>query len=192
MAEVVLVYPKSSYIETAMKNQYPPLALLQASIFVEKEFSVKIIDQRTVKRWDRELSNAIGRDTLCVGLTALTGEMINNALDVSRFVKESSDVPVVWGGVHPTILPEQTLANEYIDIVVVGEGEYTCLELVKVLEQRGSLKNIKGIAYREGSEIIVTEPREPIIDLDKLPYADWDSLPMHKYFAQIYCSFSKS
>jgi len=168
MADVILVYPRSSYIEAAMKSQYLPLGLLQASVFVEKEFSVKIIDQRTMKRWDREILKELGRDTLCVCLTALTGEMINNALEISRFVKDNSKVPVVWGGVHPTILPEQTLGSRDIDIVVIGEGELTLHELVRALRDKRPLDEIRGLAYKKDGEIKVNQFRE-LMDLDTLP-----------------------
>ena len=148
MAEVILVYPKSSFIETAMKSQYLPLGFLQTVIFAEKEFSVKIIDQRFFLKWDRAVLDEINKDTLCVGVTALTGEMINHALDVSRFVKESSSVPVIWGGVHPTLLPEETLKNKFIDMVVIGEGEKTFHELLKALRDNNDLAEIAGLAYK--------------------------------------------
>jgi radical SAM superfamily enzyme YgiQ (UPF0313 family) len=168
MAEIILVYPKSSYIETAMKGQYLPLALLQAAIFAEKEFSVKIIDQRTAKRWDTDIIKSLNKDTLCVGITALTGEMINNALEVSRFVKKFSKVPVVWGGVHPTMLPAQTLGNKFIDIVVIGEGELTFYELAKALRNNLPLDEIPGLAYKKDGNIKINQYR-PLMNLDDLP-----------------------
>ena len=123
MSDVVLVFPKSSFLEKAMKHVYLPLALLNSVVFVEKEYSVKIIDQRIDSNWKNNLLKELKKKPLCVGVTSLTGEQIKYALEISKIVKEESDVPVVWGGAHANILPEQTLRNEYVDFVIQGEGE---------------------------------------------------------------------
>ncbi|MEW6407087.1 MAG: radical SAM protein [Patescibacteria group bacterium] len=180
MAEVILIYPRSSYVETAMKNQYLPLALLQAVIFVEKEFSVKIIDQRLNKKWQDELEKELTNETLCVGITVLTGEMINNALEISRFIKKKSNIPIIWGGVHPTILPKQTLSNENVDFVVIGEGEVTFYELIKALKQKSSLAQITGIGYKNGHDIIINQTK-PLLNLDDLPDPPYHLVDIEKY-----------
>ena len=77
---------------------------------------------------------------------------IRYALEVSSFVKSHSAVPVVWGGVHPTLLPEQTLKNENIDILVCGEGEESFFELMKCLEQ-GGIGGVKGLWYKQNGEM---------------------------------------
>ncbi|MBN2119521.1 MAG: B12-binding domain-containing radical SAM protein [Candidatus Omnitrophica bacterium] len=183
MAEVILVYPNSSYIETAMKNQYLPLSLLQAAVFVEKEFTVKLIDQRLTKRWDKDLTRQLKKDTLCVCFTALTGEMINNALEISRFVKRVSRVPVVWGGIHPSILPEQTLRNKYVDIVVVGEGEATLYDLVKALKDKSPLPEVPGIAYKTDNGIKINQAR-PLVDLNSLPEPPYNLVDVENYITK--------
>ena len=183
MAEVILVYPKSSFIETAMKSQYLPLGFLQTVIFAEKEFSVKIIDQRFFLKWDRAVLDEINKDTLCVGVTALTGEMINHALDVSRFVKESSSVPVIWGGVHPTLLPEETLKNKFIDMVVIGEGEKTFHELLKALRDNNDLAEIAGLAYKKDGRIKIN-PHRKLSNLDDLPEPPYHLVDIEKYIVK--------
>ena len=180
MADVILVYPKSSYIESAMKHQYLPLSLMQAAVLVEKEASVKIVDQRTTKKWEKEILKELDSNTLCVCLTALTGEMLNHALELSRFVKEHSDIPVVWGGVHPTILPEQTLSNKYVDMVVIGEGEVTFSELVKALRDNRTLEGIQGIAYKKDGKIILNEYRG-LLNMDDLPDPPYHLVNMEDY-----------
>ena len=79
----------------------------------------------------------------------MTGPQIIRALETSKFLKgRYPDVPVVWGGIHPSLLPEQTLENPFVDIVVIGEGEATLLELVKTLKNKGPLSqaNVAGTA----------------------------------------------
>ena len=57
----------------------------------------------------------------------MTEPQLQFALEISRIAKKYGNSPVVWGGVHPSLLPEQTLENENIDVVVQGEGEETFL-----------------------------------------------------------------
>ena len=136
MADVVLVYPKSSYIEAAMLHFYPPLALLNAVVFVAQSFTVRIIDQRVDRDWRKHLLEELATKPLCVGVSSLTGEQITGALEVSRIVRQHGGVPVVWGGVHASILPAETLAHPLVDFVVEGEGEIAFLKLVEALRSR--------------------------------------------------------
>ncbi len=121
-----------------------------------------------------------------IGFSAMTCNLaviISFLPAIRQFLPEAT---FVLGGPHVTAEPVSTLKNySDVDIVVIGEGEYTCLEIIRALENGNSLENIKGIAYREGDEVVIAERREPIMDLDALPYADWESLPMEKYFAQV-------
>ena len=94
--------------------------------------------------------------------------------------RRQGDVPVVWGGIHPTLLPEQTLENENIDIVVQGEGEETFFELVQALEKGDPLSKVKGIWYKENGEIRNTEPR-PFVDLNELPPLSYHLVDVEKY-----------
>ena len=71
------------------------------------------------------------------------------------------------------LLPEQTLASQYVDIVCVGEGELTFLELVEALLSKRSIAGIEGIAYRDGQKIIVNHPRE-LLDVEKMPPTPWE------------------
>ncbi len=168
MSDVVLVYPKSSFLEAAMNHFYIPLALLNSVIFVEKEFSVKIIDQRVDKNWKKHLLDELKSNPLCVAVSSLSGEQINYALEISKIVKENSNALVVWGGIHASILPEQTLKNKYIDIIIRGEGEISFYKLVKALSKNKSLKDVPGIWYRKNGSLRNNKPAKQI-DLNKLP-----------------------
>ena len=186
MADIVLVQPKAGEYETA--GIRPPDSLLAAAALPhEKGYNIKIIDQRTNKNWKILLKNYL-KNALCVGTTAMTGQQIKYALEISKFVKENSDVPVIWGGVHPSLLPEQTLENKYIDIVVKGEGDYTFCELIIAIEKQRKnpnkdyLKNVRGIYYKKNGKIRKTELRPFLQDLDKLPNLPYDLINMNNYF----------
>lgn len=99
--------------------------------------------------------------------------------DIKRLMPE---VVVVVGGPHVCADYRNLMVNhKEIDIAVTGEGEYTMLELIDSIQNGDSLNNIKGITYRSDEEIKTTPFREYITNLDLLPFADWESLPMEKY-----------
>lgn len=105
-----------------------------------------------------------------VGVSVMTPKY-RSALNIAKIVKEiDASIPVVFGGPHPTILPERTLREEVVDIVVRGEGEYTFLELVNSIESGSDLSKVLGISYKR-SEKIVHNPERPLIkNLDELPF----------------------
>jgi len=70
---------------------------------------------------------------------------------------------------------------KYIDIIVKGEGEETTRELIENIEKGTSLNGVKGITFREKNEIIDTEPRPFIKNIDDIPFPSRDLLPMHLY-----------
>lgn len=104
-----------------------------------------------------------------VGITT-TSEMYGSSVKVANLSKEVfPEVPVVLGGVHCTICPDQVIKEKNVDIVVRGEGEYAMLEICNALKDKKSLDNIEGIAFKKAGEIITTPNREFIEDLDELP-----------------------
>lgn len=108
-----------------------------------------------------------------VGVSVSTA-FASRADRVAKVVKELfPKIPVIFGGPHSTILPKVVLKNPCVDCVVIGEGEYTMLELVEKFGQNESIKNVNGIAYKEDNDnIVFTKPREYIDNLDELPFID--------------------
>ena len=131
-ADVILVYPKTGMdVGSAIT---PPHSLLAVAAPLHRQgCKVRIIDQRTDVRWRRSLALALEGDPLCVGITCMVGTQIAFALEAAKLVREKAkgEVPIVWGGPHPSTVPEQTLENDYVDIVCIGEGDATFPELVR-------------------------------------------------------------
>lgn len=94
------------------------------------------------------------------------------ALDLAKEIKSILDVPVVFGGVHPTSVPEQVIKNDCVDYIIVGEGEEALAELVLALEEGSSLEGIKNLWFKNGSGIIKNQLRFPIKNLDDIPFPD--------------------
>jgi radical SAM superfamily enzyme YgiQ (UPF0313 family) len=167
--KIILIQPG---IKQSFGFGVPPLSLLPlAGTLKDAGYRVEIFDARR-----RDYKTLDLKDTLCVGITVITGSQINHALAISRFIrKTNTKIPIVWGGVHPSMLPIQTAENKFVDIVVKGEGELTLLELVKALEKNKSLQHIQGITYREHGKTR-DNPARPFMDFNKAALPPYELL----------------
>lgn len=171
---VVLVYPQIITGWQAQPRVAIPMSLLCiATPIINAGYDVKIIDQRVEPKWRSILKQELKKDPICVGVSSMTGPQLQHALEISKIVKEYGNSPVIWGGIHPSLLPEQTLKNENIDFVVQGEGEETFVELVQTLDGKRPLSAVKGIWYKDNG-LIKNAGMRPFIDLNKQP-----PLPYH-------------
>lgn len=153
---VVLLYPKTGM--DFGSTVAPPHSLLSiAAPLLQAGYSVKILDQR-IEDVGKMLTEYITNDTICVGISCMTGTQVKYALQLAKAVRDISNlvvaensiemlinpetspishVPIVWGGCHPSVVPEQTLEHPNVGYVVVGEGEYQFEWLVKCLDSYG-------------------------------------------------------
>jgi len=176
MKKIVLYNPKAVFYDM-------PLALLSiGSCFNPKEFEVCIVDAR-VEEDAYDLLIAACKDAICLGVTALSGTPLKDALIATRLIKENlPDLPVVWGGWHPSLFPTDLLEQEpAIDITVSGQGEETFQEIVAAIVNGQSFKGIKGTAFRDGEKVI-KNPARLLSDMDELPPVNYDLIDVEKYF----------
>jgi radical SAM superfamily enzyme YgiQ (UPF0313 family) len=107
-----------------------------------------------------------------VGLTAPTPAM-KHVYRISEITKEIyPGTFVVIGGIHPTVLPQRTMEEgEKIDFIVMGEGEITLSQLLSALKSgRKEFSDIAGLCWRDKNKVVINERREPIEDLDNIPF----------------------
>ncbi|WP_321422358.1 B12-binding domain-containing radical SAM protein [uncultured Methanobacterium sp.] len=157
----------------------PPLGIAyMAAVLEENAIDVKIIDAAALEMsWETLETEIKTISPDLVAITALT-PTIDKALQTAELAKKTCpQATVVMGGYHPTFNHQEMLEKDYVDIVVMGEGEYTLLDLVETLDEGGDLKNVLGIAYEGG----VNPPRPLIEDLDELPFPARHLLPMDSY-----------
>ena len=132
----------------------------------------------------KEVINKVPKDVKVVGLTALFSHAWFLARNIAFDIKKLyQNCIIVVGGEHPTALPENTLQkNDFIDIVVLGEGEETFLNLIECIDKNLDYRNVKGIAYKnKNGNIITNERRTRITNIDDIPYPDWDSWNINEY-----------
>lgn len=188
MREVVLIHPLDGIYNRVYKPWLPLSILAVAAPLVHAGRPVRIIDTRVSRDWRRELSEALRKKPVCVGVTTMTGSQLVTAMDASRLVRnEAPDVPIVWGGPHPSLFPEPTIRSPLVDVLVMGEGEATFPELVERLEAGGPLEDIQGLCYKDNGAVRKTDAR-PFMDLDDLPELPYHLVDMeahvHKYFSE--------
>jgi anaerobic magnesium-protoporphyrin IX monomethyl ester cyclase len=185
-SDVVLVYPKTG--QDFGSTVSPPHSLLAvAAPFHHKGYRVKIIDQRRDPFWKKTLAGELAGRPICVGLTSMVGTQLHFAIETAKIVRQKTDgaVPIVWGGPHATTLPEQTLASPWADVVCIGEGEITFLELVETLSSHRPLSGVRGIAFRNGGEVVKTRPRE-LMEVESLLPIPWELVDVEEYIQPDY------
>lgn len=101
----------------------------------------------------------------------------------ARWLKEVG-VPVVCGGIHATLAPEEVIASDGFDIVCVGEGEYPMLELLNRLEAGKNIEEIKNLWVKKSDKIIRNDTRDIIDDLDALPFPDRELYDYEKFLQE--------
>ena len=174
---VVLFNP--SAVKGVGEGRTPPVGLLMAATHLHGRYRVEVVDQRVEPRWESRLRGLLGEGCVCLGVTALTGRQITNGLAASRLAKQAG-CPVVWGGVHASILPQQTLAHPLVDYVVQGEGEVTFRELVDALAGAGTVRGIPGVwATVDGAAVCGGE--RPFVTLESLPPVPWELIDLRRY-----------
>ncbi len=175
MSKIVLFHSCAN-----IKYHAIPLSLLSASRFLAREKHDIILIDGHGKDYREKIIDCIN-GALCLCISSMTGDQIRQGLEISRIVKKKSpNTKIIWGGWHPSIMPEQTLKEKSIDIVVIGYGEKTLLEIVHKLEKNEPLTNIKGIAFKKGKRIIKNPDRE-LEDINKFPPIPYDLVDMNKY-----------
>jgi len=158
----------------------PPLGIAYIAAVLEKAgHEVGIIDAIALNLTKEELTERILEfDPTLVGVTSMTPSF-PGGLEAAQIAKECGAI-VVIGGPHLALYPQETLSYPCIDYGVIGEGEYTLLELIEALEKKRPLLSIQGLVYKENSKIHINEARI-VKDLDKLPFPAFHLLPMKKY-----------
>ncbi len=160
-----------------------PMSLLAIATPLERKgFTVRIVDGRVEKGAANLVLDALQEDTICVGITCMSGTPILDALRVAQKVRETRrDLPIIWGGFHPSLLPEQTIGNDLVDALVIGQGEEAMTEMVTILQCNGSLAEVKGIVYKTDGQVHAT-PARPFTGFDTSLFIDYSLIEdLEKY-----------
>ncbi|MBU3930700.1 B12-binding domain-containing radical SAM protein [bacterium] len=181
--KILLVNPPS---ESVYKNSKvkagvpcsPVLSLAAVAAPLTPNHDVKIFDgnifENPYGKLKEEIINFLP-DYLGVTITTpIYGEM-KKITDMAKSINPG--IITVVGGAHASSMPQDTLRADSLDIVVVGEGDFTFSEIVDA----GGPEKVKGVFYKKDGEIIENPHREQIKDLDALPFPAWELFDLQKY-----------
>ena len=159
-----------------------PLGLLAVGSHLDAQrFEVIIIDGRIEPNPLRVLQQHLP-EALCLGVSVLTGRPIHDALQISRAVKAARpDLPVIWGGWHPSLFPKECLEERAIDVTVQAQGEVTFREIVARLAEHQSLEGVAGCTFRHNASVM-QNPARLLQDMNSFDPVNYDLIPVQKYY----------
>ena len=196
--DVLLVNPSSQKqvygkLGDSLAACEPPVwTALLAAFIREKGCLVKIMDA-DAEGWSPEYTadKIVEYNPLLVGISAIGANPSASSTPkmpaISRLLNalhnKSSNIKTFLYGIHPSALPERTLREEHIDFICRGECFYSVPMLVDALKSNQEKYEIDGLWYKLGDQIISNGWGKLIEDIDELPFAAWDLLPMQLYRA---------
>ena len=177
MLRVTLIHPPqfSEYPQ-------PPMGLIQiAAVLEARGYRVRIIDANVLGLYPADIVPLV-KETDVIGLTAMT-PTVSRAIETAQEIKKvHPDLPVVLGGSHATLLPEETMAAApSVDYLVRGEGEESFIRLLFALEHDEPPDDIGGISFRRDGEVIHVPQGEGMTEVDSLPFLAYNLIPLERY-----------
>lgn len=177
MGKIILVQPENGLNEAT----YVPLGLISLATYIRENFDVQIVDLR-FNSVDKLCDLIRETRPLAVGFSMLTGSCILQIIKISQKIKDiDQNIKIIVGGIHPTFFPEQTLAHQLIDFVVINEGEKTLKLLLEALENGLPLAEIENLGWKENGQIKINKTSENFLDLNELPQPAWDLINVEQY-----------
>jgi anaerobic magnesium-protoporphyrin IX monomethyl ester cyclase len=173
--KVILINPK---LTEKSKSFNVSVSLLYLGLWLNRKgYETRILDAINVKQMPTIFQHIESElpDSLCVGLSVMSAQ-VPNALEISKFIRQCDPhVPIIWGGVHPTLYPEQTARSKFVDFVVKGEGEVTLCELLEAIEKHDfQPSGIRGLAFKISNTNVTLNSERGFVDMNELPATDWN------------------
>ena len=160
-----------------------PLALLAIGSELDRDkYEVIIIDGR-LEADPAAAVLAHLEGALCFGVTVLTGAPIADAMQMSRAVKQAQpQLPVIWGGWHPSMFARECFEEGAVDVVVRGQGEATFAEIVQRLSAGKSLADCAGCTVRLADGTVQENPARALQPVEMFRAHDYSLIPVERYF----------
>lgn len=179
MRVLLVVYDNDSYI-----HWFPQGLAYIAAVLLTKVYDVEIYSQDLHHYTEEHLTDYLNRNRFdIVGVGVIAGYyQYRKLLSISAAINASKQRPYyIIGGHGPSPEPEYFIRKTGADAVVMGEGEATIIELLDARAAGRSLKDIEGIAFRDGDTVVINKRRPLIKDIDSIPFPAYELFPMEYY-----------
>ncbi|GAB4324164.1 MAG: hypothetical protein Kow0069_29630 [Promethearchaeota archaeon] len=162
----------------------PSLGLAALATHVNRKHEVKLLDVTFhAHDWKEYLRNSVGRfKPGVVGFSCLTFNF-QKALEFAAYLKAHfPGIKVIFGGIHPTLMPDETISHQQVDAVCLGDGEETLTEYLDRVEAGEALDGLLGLWFKDDEGNVHRNPPRPLLgDLDSLPFVDWSLWDIKRY-----------
>ncbi|MDC0205524.1 B12-binding domain-containing radical SAM protein [Pelagibacteraceae bacterium] len=166
--------------EGVLNGYLPQGGLFIAEELIRRGMTVAILQDVKEKLYD-QIDKNVTSGTIAFGISTLSGNMLRHAMDIARYIRSKyPDIPIVWGGSHPTAVRKQTLESPLVDYIVWGEGEHVLPDLLEAISAGKGFEKIKGIGYKVGKKIFITS-RSEYNDIERVFDLPYHLLDMNKY-----------
>ncbi len=157
--------------------------MILGTILKQNNFDVKIIDGRylNVEEVINQVLSFADDDLIFVGFGIMTIQLKYSYLVSSGIKERNPNITTVWGGVHPTLFPEQTISDNAVDVCVVNQCASTIVDIADAIAETADLENIPGIHYKADGKIISTQPNCVQDDFDIVPFLDFSIMNHETY-----------
>ncbi len=183
--DVVLLYnPRIVPAEKAISTVFmPPISLLAlASPLVGEGIQTLIWDGNFSD--DDQIDQIDFSKVICCGITAMTGPQIMDGIAFAQRVKAlSPNMKIVWGGVHVNLMPAESIRSDWVDIIVLGQGEASFLQVVQTLQAGQELGSLQGIYAKVNGELYHNDDRL-FVDITQYPMLPYELLEMKRYLKE--------
>ena len=149
LGKILLIYPVTGMDVYGINVGLPLSCLYLGTVLEQAGYRVEILDERVTTQFEEDVARSIRQEKpILAGISTMTGTQIQGGLKAARTLRNiDSSLPIVWGGVHPSLCPDSTLKDEFCHMVVIGEGEITLMELADCLREGTDLSAVPGIGY---------------------------------------------
>ncbi len=178
---ILLIRPRSFYADVV--SGIPIGIALLGAIAENKGHRVSILDIGLEKNPKESLLRTLASTSFNVaGLSAMSVEFFG-AVETAKSIRELSPAThIIFGGQHPTIIPEQVMKFECVDSICIGEGEGIWADFLDRLSSGVQLDGAKGLWFRRNGEVVQNMPRDDYVDVDSLPMPAYHLLDIERYF----------
>ena len=160
------------YLSAVLKKQGHSVSLVfDPALFNTYHLSNRLLS-KTFNCRDKVINRIIELDPEMVAFSVLSDNYSWARGIAQEFKKKKKDAFIVFGGIHPTSVPDEVIREEFVDYVCVGECEQALVDLVRALESGEDTAFIPNIWSKNNGTVFRNEPRRLIDDLDKLPLPD--------------------
>lgn len=177
MKKIILV--QINFTQDHSEKILPMGILCVGSTLKKAGYAVELININE-KEINKTAKYIVEQDPVYVGLSVMTGIQTEHSAELSKKIKEKKNIPIVWGGIHASLLPEQCLLEDYIDYIVISEGEISIVELTEKIIKKEEPNEVLGIGYIKDGQPKINPWRPFIENLDQYRL-DFSLLDLEKF-----------